>query len=442
MLARVWALQARTGRDIKSVVGYLGYYVAWAALSYLVREPRLLVGVLVLFFLRGLLPPPGAIFGAWRRAGYLREQVKVNRSNITARRDLATIYLNLLRPGRAIPLLEEGLALAPNDAELIYLHGVALHRAGRHDAALAQLLDAIERDGRLRHGHPYSVAGEALLALKRWDDAADAFERYLDFNSSDVAAHTCLARAYMGNRDAAAARKWLLAGLSTWHGLPGAHKRRQFGAYLRGQWARISVLKDVGAMLVAVLLVAGLGFAARASYPVVAMLWAPDPDEVTYEQLKAAMVMCGTQRTGEFAGAYDALPEPPSLNPTSPGLVKPDPERDRRWQRQMAPLYADFRIEPDRIRSGRKMVQEFCLTRVIASSPQSLHAEAILRYVPRSSAAGAGGEGPGSELELAEETGPIGVFDVRLNRGAEATVFSFAPLGHPLAPTRVTLRRQ
>lgn len=424
-------------------MGYLGYYFAWAALSYLIREPRLLVGLLVLYFVRGLLPPPGAIFGAWRRAGYLREQVKVNRSNITARRDLATIYLNLLRPGRAIPLLEEGLALAPNDAELIYLHGVALHRAGRHEAALAQLLAAIERDARLRHGHPYFVAGEALLALRRWDDAADAFERYLDFNGSDVAAHTCLARAYAGNKDAGAARKWLLAGLSTWRGLPGAHKRRQFGAYLRGQWARIVVLKDVGAMLVAVLLVAGVGLGVRAGYPLVAKLWEPNDAEVARQQLQNSMALCGTQRTGEFAGAYDAVPELPDFNAASPGLSRTDPEEAREWQREMAPQYADFRIERDRIKSGRRVVQEFCLTRVIESTPKSLHAQAVLRFLPSSSATAAGGEGPGGvDFELGSDFGPLGVFDIRLTRGAEATVFSFAPLDQPLSPTRVTLRRR
>ena len=427
-------------------MGYLGYYFAWLAFSYVIREPRLLVGLLVLFFVRGLLPPPGAIFGALGRAGRLREQVKVNRANITARRDLATIYLNLLRPRRAITLLEEGLALAPEDAELIYLHGVALHRAGRHTEALAQLLAAIERDGRLRHGHPFFVAGETLLALKRWDDAADAFERYLDFNGSDVAAHTCLARAYAGAGNAGAARKWLLVGLSTWHGLPGALKRRNFGAYLRGQWARIVVLRDVGAMLVAVTLLAGVVFTARAGYPLLAQLWAPNEDEQQYEQLQKSLALCGTQRTGAFAGEYDALPEPPDYGAASAGLSKSDPAKAREWQRRMAPQYANFRIEPDRISSGVRGRQEFCLTRVIASSPQSLHAEAVMRYLPDPEIEDPDPDGSDAgepdALYVQENFGPLGVFDIRLTRGAEATVFSFAPLGHPLSPTRVTLRRR
>lgn len=222
-------------------MGYLGYYFAWMVLSYGLRQPWLLAGLLGLWLLRGVVPTPGALFGALGRAGRLREQVRVNRGNITARRDLATIYLGLLRPKRAAELLEEGLALAPEDAELLYLHGFSLYRAGDYERALQQELAAIERDAAVRQGHAYFVAGDALLALKRWDDAADAFERYIDFNSSDVSAHTRLARAYAGSGDAAAAKKWLLEGLTTWHSLPGAMKRRQFGAYLGAQWARLGL---------------------------------------------------------------------------------------------------------------------------------------------------------------------------------------------------------
>lgn len=215
--------------------------MAWMVLSYGMRQPWLLAGLLGMWLLRGVLPPPGALLGALSRAGRLREQVRVNRGNITARRDLATIYLGLLRPKRAAELLEEGLAIAPDDAELLYLHGLALLRAGDFERALSQELLALERDASVRHGHAYCVAGDALLALKRWDDAADAFERYLDFNSSDVAAHTRLARAYAGSRDAAGASKSLRDGVTTWYGLPGAMKRRQFGAYLSAQWARLTL---------------------------------------------------------------------------------------------------------------------------------------------------------------------------------------------------------
>jgi tetratricopeptide (TPR) repeat protein len=404
-------------------VGYLGYYFAWMAFSYLIREPRLLVGLLVLWFARRLLPPPGAIFGALGRAGRLREQVRVNRANITARRDLATIYLNLLRPRRAIPLLEEGLTLAPEDAELSYLYGVALHRAGRHDEALARLLAAIERDARLRHGHPYFVAGETLLALKRWDDAADAFERYLDFNSSDVAAHTFLARAHAGGNDSAAARQWLLAGLTTWHGLPGPMKRRQFGAYLRAQWARIAVLHDASALAVALLFLAVFVGGLRAAYPLAVALWQPNEAEARLERTQKANALCGSQQTGDFAGAYDAVPEP-----SDDGAAE---------------QYAGFSIEKDRIVSGGRVVQEFCLTRVFERSAQSLHAEAVLRF-RRGEVVQPGEGNADDEGEDVDDVAgaALGLYDIRLDRGAEATRFRFALAERPLSGTLITLRRR
>jgi tetratricopeptide (TPR) repeat protein len=391
-------------------VGYLGYYFAWLAFSYLIREPWLLVGLVGLWLLRGLLPPPGALFGALGRAGRLRQQVQVNRANITARRDLATIYLSLLRPRRAIQLLEEGLALAPQDAELMYLHGVALHRAGRHDAALAQLLAAIERDARLRHGHPYFAAGETLLALERWDDAVDAFERYLDFNSSDVAAYTCLARAHAGSKDAAAARKWLLSGLVTWHGLPGAMKRRQFGAYLRAQWARISVLKEAAAIGVAVALLGVTVFGTRAAYPAVVDWWKDDPQERGLKRLQQGFVLCGSQRTGDFEGNYEATPD-------VHGNDGPAAEN-------LSDSYADFRVEADRIVSGRKLVQEFCLTKVLQRTPTLLHAQAVWH-------------------EDRDDPGDAAMVELRLMRGADTTRFMFTVLDQPdpLNAEIVTLRR-
>jgi len=403
-------------------VGYFGYYFAWVLLSFAIAQPWLLAGLLVLWLLRGVIPRPGALFGALGRAGRLRHQVALNRANITARRDLATIYLDLLRPRRALELLEEGLALAPEDPELLYLSGVALHRSGRHQDAIERLVRSLDKDARLRHGHPYLVAGDALLALERWDDAIDAYERFLDFNSSDVTGHTQLARAYAGANDQQAARKWLLAGLSGWRGLPGAMKRRQFGAYLRGQWARITVLKDVGAMLVALLLLGLFGLGARALYPVVAKLWQPDPYELALQRLDDSRALCGKVQTADFAGNYDVTLEPSQRF----GLSLPS-EDERAMQadymEEVQAQYADFQILPDRIKSGGRPVQEFCLTRMLERTPQLLRAEAI--WYP--------------DVEYRQSAA---LMEIRLARGSDSIRFSFAPIGRPLDAASATLRKR
>jgi tetratricopeptide (TPR) repeat protein len=236
------------------VNSYFTYYLVWVFLSYAFSAPWLLAGVVVLFVLHRFIPGPGALFRLFGRAGRLRAQVDVNRANITARRDLAIIYLDGLRARSAIRLLEEGLTLAPNDAELLYLLGLALHRGGRHEDALTPLVRAVEIDPRVRYGLPYSVAGDALAALGRWEAALDAYERYVLGNSSDVSVYTRLARAQMKTGDATASRKTLLEGLHTWTVLPGSMKRRQFRHYLGAQWARVTVLKQPWAILVALVM--------------------------------------------------------------------------------------------------------------------------------------------------------------------------------------------
>jgi tetratricopeptide (TPR) repeat protein len=397
----------------------------------LVRQPWLLAGVVVLWLLRGLLPPPGALFGALGRAGRLREQVRVNRANITARRDLATIYLSLLRPRRALPLLAEALAMTPHDPELLYLHGTALERAGRHEEAIAQLLQAIDKDQRLRSGHAYFVAGEALLSLKRWDDAADAFERYLDFSSSDVTAHTQLARAYAGAGDSAAARKWLLAGIQTWQGLSGSFKRRQLGAYFKAQWARVAVLKDAAAIVVALGLAALLLAGASSMYPVVARLWRPSPGQALAEEARVAAKACGTLSTGDFEGRYDV-----SLGEEAiPGRRRRS-RSQRDDARAVGAYFSSFRIERDRISiSGEDAsngAQEFCLTKVLDRSPQSLHAQAVVLFWPT--------KVDGEPAQTAPV--PSMLIDLRLDRGSELTRFRYAPVSQPLNATLLDLRRQ
>jgi tetratricopeptide (TPR) repeat protein len=368
------------------------------------------------WLLRGVVPTPGALFGALSRAGRLRQQVKLNRGNITARRDLATIYLDVLRPRRALELLEEGLALSPDDPELLYLAGLSLHRVGRHEEALGRLLRALEKDQRLRHGQPYFAAGQTLLSLGRWDDAADAFERYLDFNGSDVAAHTSLARAYAGGGDASATEKWLLEGLRTWHGLSGALKRRQLGAFLRAEWARVTLLKQPIAIAIALGSTVVAAYGVGAGYPLVARWFAPS--ESAQVRVRQAMKQCGSQRTGDFEGQYEIV-----------GDVADEPGQD-------AGVSA-LRIRADRVEipQGAEVSLEYCLSKVLSRKPGSLHAEAVVRFPHVEGPLELSGEG-------SEDIARSLLYDVRLDRGSTHTRLRLAPLSDPLAAMTFDLRRK
>ncbi|HKO48940.1 MAG TPA: tetratricopeptide repeat protein [Polyangiaceae bacterium] len=364
---------------------YFTYYLAWIFISYALRTPWLLLGLGVLLVLRRFIPGPEALLRLFGRARRLRAQVELNRANITARRDLAVIYLDGMRPRSALPLLEEGLALSPNDAELLYLLGLALHRVGRHEEALAPLVRAVELDARVRYGLPYAVAGDALAALKRWDGAVDAYEHYLDGNSSDVSGYTRLARAHAGAGDPVAARETLREGLRTWGVLPASMKRRQFGRYLAAHWARATVLHEASAiaLLVASLALAAVG--ARFAYaPVLAWFGESRREtaaragaEAEQRALYEGFQRCGSQSTGDFAGQYVFVPDSESAAPATANMTPEIREAQHSFERILREQYANFEIKPDRIVSGEALVQEFCLTRLIARSPDSLDVEAV-----------------------------------------------------------------
>lgn len=227
---------------------YWTYYAAWMFVTYAMREPRLIVGIAVLLLLRQVLPEPGAIVRALGRSRRLREQVEINPSNVTAARDLAIIYLDLMRPGAALLLLERALKRTPHEPELLYLSGLALHRLRRNEEALPPLVEAVERDPRVRFGLPYMVAGDALYALGRFDGALDAYERYVRSNGSDVRGHLNVARAHHKLDDRAGTKAALDEALHTWRVVPRHLTSKNFWPMISARVAYATLLREPGSI--------------------------------------------------------------------------------------------------------------------------------------------------------------------------------------------------
>ncbi len=270
-----------------TILGYWAYYLVWVVLAYGLRNPLLLVGIVVFLLLRRVLPAPGPLLRALSRMRALREQVEANAANIPARRELAELYLEILRPGRALELLDQARARDPDSAELLYLTGLARHRKGSNEAALEALVAAVEKDPRVRFGEPYRVAGRALMALKRYPEAEDAFERYVEANTSaiDGPLQLAIVRAAQGRRDDA--RASLDEARSTWRQIPRSLRRRQRGAWLRAQWARVWLAREPGALVFVVVFVGLLGVGAALAAPRVAHVLAGGPAAGRFQRLPA-----------------------------------------------------------------------------------------------------------------------------------------------------------
>lgn len=222
-------------------MGYWSYYLVLIALAWLLQYPWLLAGLVLFFLLRRHIPDPWVWVRTAGRIRGLRAQIDANASNATARRDLARIYLERRRSRAASRLLDEALKRDPKNAELLFLQGLARHRSGDSQGALEPVVAAVDIDPGVGFGEPYLVAGDALAALGRLEEAEDAYERYVDSNTSSIQGLLKLARVRKARRDSTGARRALGEALSTWTQLPRFRRRQELSWWVRAQVARLFI---------------------------------------------------------------------------------------------------------------------------------------------------------------------------------------------------------
>jgi predicted Zn-dependent protease len=220
-------------------MGYWTYYLAWIALTYALHQPWVMVGAVVFFVLRPFIPDPVLVARTWNRMRTLESQIAANAANVTARRDLAVLWLERLRPGRALALLDEARARAPDDAELLFLTGLARYKKGDAKGALDPLVRAVEIDPRVRFGEPYLIAAEALITLDRLEEAEDALDRFVASNSSSLQGYVRLAQVARRRGERAASDKALREAFDTWRQLPRYRRRKELGWWFRALLMRL-----------------------------------------------------------------------------------------------------------------------------------------------------------------------------------------------------------
>jgi tetratricopeptide (TPR) repeat protein len=217
------------------VSSYWTYYLVWIFAAFALHHPEFLVGAVVFFLLRRWIPDPWTWLRTAGRIASLKTDVAANAANVTARRDLAMIYLDRRRPGAALRLLDEARRLQPDDAELLYLTGLARLRRGDAEGALDPLVEAANRAPKLRYGAPFLHAGETLARLGRLDDAEDALGRYLKQNGSSMEGYARMAMVRRERGDREGARRAIREGLDTWRQIPRHLRRKQWRWWLRTQ---------------------------------------------------------------------------------------------------------------------------------------------------------------------------------------------------------------
>ncbi len=216
---------------------YLFWLIASSALALFSAHPEVLIVVVVFVVARRWIPDPVRFVKHASRIRSLTSAAELNPANATVRAQLAEIWLDKHRPRRAIPLLQKALERDPKSAELRYLLGLSMLRAGQAEASLEPLAEALHTDDRVRYGSAYLAIGDALAAVNRLDEATDAYERYLKINTSSIEAYCKLARVKKRNKDESGAKKTREEALDTYRMLPGFQRRKQLLWWLAVRFA-------------------------------------------------------------------------------------------------------------------------------------------------------------------------------------------------------------
>ncbi len=220
---------------------YWIYYLAVLVAYWAVDHPTILFAIVLFIALRRWIPDPWVLLRTFGRIHALRRQILANPANVTARRDLARIYLDRLRPRAALELIEQARERDEESAELLFLRGIALHRIGRHAEALEPLVESLSRDRRATFNEPYLVAGDALSELSRHEEAVDAYERFVESNTSSIEGWTKLAWAHHRAGEREHAKKALEEANATWRQIPGYRRRKELAWFARAQVARLFI---------------------------------------------------------------------------------------------------------------------------------------------------------------------------------------------------------
>jgi hypothetical protein len=220
-------------------VSWTTYYLFWilapTVASMVVEHWAVFVVIPIALLARRWLPDPFLYLRHRVHIRALEMQAAMNPANVTARRDVAKLWLQLHRPARALRFVDEALAKEPSSSTLRHLRGICLIGTGEHDKAVDQLVALVGDDPSFAQGEPYLRAGEALMALARWDDAEDAFERFVDLQSSSVEGWYRLAQVRAKKDDRPGAREALKAARDAYEGAPSFHRRKNIGWYWRAR---------------------------------------------------------------------------------------------------------------------------------------------------------------------------------------------------------------
>ncbi|SFS31259.1 tetratricopeptide repeat protein [Marininema halotolerans] len=156
----------------------------------------------------------------------LNQSLRLNPHDTSNKRELARLLIEKKQYSKALPWLEEALKSIPDSAEILAEKGLCLLKLGQKEEGEAILLEALERDPRVRYGEPYLRLGE-VYAQTEQNKALNYLGHFKEINTSSSEAWYHLGRIYRHLQQTTEAHQAFEEAIDIYRSLPKYKKRSE-----------------------------------------------------------------------------------------------------------------------------------------------------------------------------------------------------------------------
>ncbi|MET3292807.1 UNVERIFIED_CONTAM: tetratricopeptide (TPR) repeat protein [Brevibacillus sp. OAP136] len=217
-------------------------FALFSLLWYITGSPILAILVLLIVlylldlrFVR-LLPNLFRPIQLSRRLSRLKQDLRLSPHDTSAKLEVARIYMEKRRYQEALPYLQEIRNVMSDSAEFLCDLGICLIKTGAREAGEALILQALDKNPRVKYGEPYLYLSEAFAATDV-NKAMAYLEECKKLHSSSVEVIYKMGLLYVLLQQQAEAKRAFAEAVEVYRGLPRYKKRQE------RRWAILAKLK-------------------------------------------------------------------------------------------------------------------------------------------------------------------------------------------------------
>jgi tetratricopeptide (TPR) repeat protein len=216
----------------------------FSALWWITGNPFIAIVILlvILYWLDrrfiGLTPSIARPIKRRQRLNQLNRDIKLQPHLTSAKLELARIFLEKKRYAEALPLLEDVQRVMEDSPDVLYEIGLCRLKAGQTEEGERLIIQALEKNPRVKYGEPYLRLGETF-AERDPDKAVKYLEQFHDVHSSSCEAYYLLGKLYKRMGRTEEARSAFKETLDIYRALP-KYKRKS-----ERRWALLAALSRV-----------------------------------------------------------------------------------------------------------------------------------------------------------------------------------------------------